>query len=331
MAASAEVEKRVRPYAELLGTLFADSLRVTHPRRIEPGMTFLVTRRTQRRTQLLRPDDTMNELYLYLLAVIANRHGVLVHGVMLMSTHEHLIVTDVQGRLPRFLAEFHRLVALCVKVLRAWDGEVWDGGKTSVVELRTPQAVAEKLAYIAANPVVAGLVRHASEWPGITTLPEDIGNKTWTVRRPQVYLDEENPLWPETATLALTAPVLLREARRAVDVELRQLEFEAHKQAASKGWSTVAPLQLQRVSPFKRARSWEPSRSRNPTFAVGRGQPGAFAAAVAAVHGFRTAYREALAAWRSGARNVPFPPQTWLMRSFHGVAVCAGVTNVRST
>jgi hypothetical protein len=34
--------------------------------------------------------------------------------VVLMSTHEHLIVTDPLGRSPLFLRELHRLVALCV-------------------------------------------------------------------------------------------------------------------------------------------------------------------------------------------------------------------------
>src|SRR6187402_2935003 len=144
------------------------------PRRIVPGTTVLVTRRTQRRTHLLRPEQRVNDIFTYLLAVIAKRHGVLVHAAVLMSTHEHLVVTDVNGRLPRFLAELHRMLALCVKVLRKWEGEVWDGAKTSVVELRTPQAVIEKLAYVAANPVAAGLVRKACDWPGVTTVPEDL-------------------------------------------------------------------------------------------------------------------------------------------------------------
>jgi putative transposase len=79
----------------------------------------------------------MNNLYLYLLAVVAARHGVEVHGVTLMSTHEHLVITDTRGCLPRFLAELHRMVALCVKVYRKWEGEVWDGGKGSVAVNKT--------------------------------------------------------------------------------------------------------------------------------------------------------------------------------------------------
>jgi hypothetical protein len=270
----------------------------------------------------------MNELYLYLLAVISVRHGVLVHGVTLMSTHEHLVVTDVRGCLPHFLAELHRTVALCVKVLRKWEGEVWDGGKTSVVELRTNEAILEKLAYIAANPVVAGLVDRALDWPGIKTLPKDIGRAKWTTQRPTIYLDQTNPSWPQTATLGLAPLPAHRVAglqiEDMVEAELKRLEAEAGAEVRAKGWTVIGARQLQVLSPYKRAKSWEPLRALNPTFAVGRGQRRAFFSAVQVLRKFRAAYREALGAWRCGLRNVMFPRATWLMRAHHGVDVSPG-------
>jgi hypothetical protein len=45
-----------------------------------------------------------------------------VHCATVMSTHEHLVVTDTRGELPRFLQELHRLLALGIKVLRKWEG-----------------------------------------------------------------------------------------------------------------------------------------------------------------------------------------------------------------
>jgi hypothetical protein len=38
---------------------------MTCPRRILPGLTFLITRRTLRRTHLLRPDPELNNLFRY--------------------------------------------------------------------------------------------------------------------------------------------------------------------------------------------------------------------------------------------------------------------------
>jgi REP element-mobilizing transposase RayT len=110
-----------------------------------PGDTLMITRRTLRRHHLFRPDSAIRELYLYTLALCARQFGILVHAVTLMSTHEHLIVTDPQGRYPDFLRRLHRLVSLGTKVLRKWEGPTWDHEPSSVVRLLTEQAVVEKL------------------------------------------------------------------------------------------------------------------------------------------------------------------------------------------
>ena len=131
---------------------------MTHPRYILRDNTLMVTRRTLRRHHLFRPDPAIRQLYLYTLAVCARQCGVLVHAVTLMSTHEHLVVTDPEGQLPDFLHRLHRLVALGTKKLRKWEGSTWDHQRPSVVRLLTDQAIIEKLAYLMANPVKAGLV-----------------------------------------------------------------------------------------------------------------------------------------------------------------------------
>jgi putative transposase len=299
---------------------------MTQPRRVLPGMIVMVTRRTLRRTHLLRPDKELTALYSYLLAIMSLRYGIEVHAAVLMSTHEHLIVTDTRGTLPLFLRELHRVVALGVKVLRKWEGAVWDHEKTSVVELRTPQAVVEKLAYIMANPVNAGLVYHARKWPGLTTRPEELGVGSITAARPEVYLDSDNSLWPERATIGLTTPRLgisREQLEKRVAAELERLERVAHEEIAAKKWRVPCAEVIKRLSPFQRARSWEPLRGRNPHFAVGRKQRKAFFQASLELKTFRTAYRAALELWRTGVRDVVFPAATWMMNVFHGVRVAA--------
>ena len=68
-------------------------------------------------------------------AVSAERFGIAVHAVTVMSTHLHAVLTDVLGNYPEFLALFHRLVALMTKVHRKWEGPVWDHEQTSIVQL----------------------------------------------------------------------------------------------------------------------------------------------------------------------------------------------------
>ena len=55
------------------------------------------------------------------------------------------------------------------------------------------QAVLEKVAYCIANPVAAGLVRRADQWPGVTTTPEQLGRASWTAKRPDFYIRAGQP------------------------------------------------------------------------------------------------------------------------------------------
>lgn len=300
---------------------------MTQPRFVLPGDTVMITRRTLRRHHLFRPDPSIRQLYLYALTVCAKQFGILIHAVTLMSTHEHLIVTDTKGRFPLFLRELHRLVSLGTKVLRKWEGPTWDHEQTSVVRLLTEQAMIEKLAYVMANPVQAGLVRHARDWPGITVLPPELGRRRWKLNRPGVYFRAENPQWPETVELSLTLPPALAKLYRAEDVrhavaaELERQERIAHKEIRRRKWRFLGPDRVRRLSPYRRATSFELLRDRNPTFAVGRGQKKVFFRAVAELRAFRRAYRDALEKWRAGLRSVVFPQGTWCMCQLHGVVV----------
>ena len=114
---------------------------MSQPRRVVPDMTVMVTRRTLLRTDLLRPDRELNDIYLYCLAVMSERFDMDVHCFTVMSNHHHLVATDTLGKLPTFMRELHRTIAGCIKALRKWEDKVWDGDKPSVVELRTEQSV----------------------------------------------------------------------------------------------------------------------------------------------------------------------------------------------
>ncbi len=303
---------------------------MSQPREIVPGATYLLTRRALRRHLLFRPDAAITQLVLYTLAVSARRYGLRVHALCVMSTHLHLVVTDIDGLLPRFLQFFHRLVALGTKVLRAWEGPVWDHEPTSVVRLLTPEAVVEKIAYVMANPVAAGLVSQARDWPGAKVLVDELGCGLLRARRPEVYFDPANPQWPGEAMLPLTLPPNVTQDaadsfRQKVCAELERLEAQARAEVRRQGFGVLGAERASKISPYDRATSFEALRDRNPTFAVGRGQPGAWQRAAAAVRAFRAAYHEALAQWRTGVRSAVFPAGTWCMRVLHNACVADGI------
>jgi len=220
---------------------------VSQPRRILPNATYLITRRTILRHMLFRPDRVMTQILVYLLAVMANRHGLRVHAFCAMSDHVHLVVTDERGTLPDFLQAFHRTVALCTQVLRQWGTAVWDHSPTSVVRLETPAAVVEKIAYVLANPVAAGLVRHAHEWPGAKVLVDEIGQGTLSASRPQVYLNPRNRKWPVEATLPVSLPPGIEPAQ-AASFRLQIATEVARLEALAQASTTVSrPSPLSRI------------------------------------------------------------------------------------
>ena len=146
----------------------------------------MVTRRCVQRLFLLRPCETTTAIFRYVLAVAAKRYRVAVHAFCVLSNHYHLVLTDTDGRLPDFMRDLGSLVARATNcAIGRWD-KFWEGNSYSAVELATPAAVHEKLVYLLANPVAAGLVRHARDWPGDWSHPSRIGAPAVTIARPVV-------------------------------------------------------------------------------------------------------------------------------------------------
>ena len=69
---------------------------------------------------LLKPSALNTRIFTYCPAVAAKKTGIIVHAVVVLSNHNHAVITDPEGRLPEFMAHLHKLVARCVKLpLRA--------------------------------------------------------------------------------------------------------------------------------------------------------------------------------------------------------------------
>jgi hypothetical protein len=193
------------------------------------------------------------------------------------------------------------------------------------VHLQTPEAIAEKIAYVMANPTAVGAVRYARDWPGLITTPKDLGKASWTAKRPTAYLDQEGDQWPEQATFTLQMPPMIEEAFcdpiAVIEREYEELQQKAREEMVAQGRHFMGADKVTKVSPYQQATSWEDIRNLNPSFAVGRGQEAAKKLASKALKTFRSAYRSALKLWRSGERSVQFPHGTWWMATVHGAAI----------
>ena len=296
---------------------------MTMPRRIEPGATYLLTRRCAERRLRLVPNAWTRQIFEYCLARAAIRHGVQLHAWCVMSNHWHAVVTDPHGVIPDFCRDVHALVARALNAeLGRWDS-FWSGQGTSLVRLGSAADVLDKIAYVLTNPVAAGLVRRWSQWPGSRSGVHACARpprECWRAGRLLRPVDAVNPpslplevsVPPQFVHLGAAGFVALvneaveeREARLVADLRSRGVRFLGAARARS-------------VSPRSAPKSSEARRTRDPAVAA-RSTPERLAM-LAELVAFRRCYAAALAAWRRSG-HATFPRGAFKMRDNPGVAI----------
>ncbi|HSM94314.1 MAG TPA: hypothetical protein VLT47_15675 [Anaeromyxobacteraceae bacterium] len=293
------------------------------PRQVLPGATVVVTRRCAQRLFLLVPSEMVNAIVAYVLAVAANRYGIQVHAFCVLSNHLHIVLTDVHGRLPAFAQYFHSLVGRAINAARGRQEDFWAPNTYSAVTLLSPADVVAKTAYVLANPVAAGLVPSGRDWPGLWSAPESIGGEAVEVPRPGFFFKPMGSM-RKSAQLQLHCPPgfastadFLEQLRPA----LAALEAEAAATLATEGRTFLGARRVLAQDPMSHPATREPLGQLNPRVACR--DPEVRKGALARLQEFAAAYRDALAAWRRGIRDVIFPEGTYQMRVQHAVRCAA--------
>jgi REP element-mobilizing transposase RayT len=292
---------------------------MTAPRQVLPGTTHLVTRRCAQRQFLLRPGKTINEVFLYLLAVAAERFGIDVHAFCVLSNHFHLVVTDRHARLPAFHQFLDALLARALNAsLGRWEA-FWAPNSYSAVTLVSPSDILDKAAYVLANPTAAGLVRSGRLWPGLWSAPERVGGEAFEISRPKHFFDAKG-LLPEKARLKLTPPpgFTAEEFRERLEASLADREASAVKEH---GGRFLGAVRVTAQKPTDRPRPGEPRRTLNPR--VASRDKWKRIEALGRLVDFLRRYRIALAERCAGNSGAVFPSGTYLLRVAHGVP-CEG-------
>ncbi len=242
---------------------------MTAPRQVLPGVTYLITRRCLDRMFLLRPSPLVNAVFEYVLAAKAKKYGILLHAYCVLSNHWHCVLTDPLGRLPEFQRDVGSTVARALNAdLGKWE-YFWAAGSYSAVALQTPKDVLDKMVYVLANPVAAGLVRRGAEWPGLWSAPSSIGAEAREVKRPKHYFRKKG-MTPESAPLQLVCPAGLgsvKELRRRLDKALAQREDQAARDLAETGRSFRGERRVLAQKPLAKPATEEPRRGLNPRVA----------------------------------------------------------------
>ena len=132
-------------------------------RLVIPGLPHHVTQRGNRRQQTFFNDADYGA-YLELMSDWCREKGVQIWGYCLMPNHTHLIaVPSSPDGLRWAIGEAHRRYTRRINFREQWRGYLWQGRFASFV-MDEPYLLAAAR-YVELNPVRAGLVPSAQQWP----------------------------------------------------------------------------------------------------------------------------------------------------------------------
>ena len=132
-------------------------------RLVVPGLPHHVTQRGNRRGQVFF-EDSDYALYLDMLAESAARARCAIWAYCLMPNHVHFIlVPSGEDGLCRTFADLHRRYTGYINARARTTGHLWQGRYGPVVMDETH--LFHAIRYVTLNPVRAGLVKRAEEWP----------------------------------------------------------------------------------------------------------------------------------------------------------------------
>ena len=180
-------------------------------RPIYTGRSYKVTKRCEERRFHLAPGEHPEELVGlvgYCLAYCAEQFGIEIHAAVFMSNHYHLDLTDPYANLVDFKRTLNSFIARALNARRRRFGSVWDREAACDTHRPTDDESFMDLVYTLANPVTAGLVRHARIWPGFTTAGWRFGEAR-RFRRPTWFFDGDE--MPDAVELTLVRPHVFEE------------------------------------------------------------------------------------------------------------------------
>ena len=159
---------------------------MARPLRIEaPGLWHHVMNRGLAR-QAVFVDEEDRHGFLALLVVASERWGLRTHAACLMDNHFHLLVQDGHGSLSRALRHVLGVYTQRFNRRHGRDGPLFRGRYRSRL-VQDDQHLAEIVRYIHMNPVQAGMVAQAGDYP-------------WSSHRH--YLAGQAPDWLDTTEIA---------------------------------------------------------------------------------------------------------------------------------
>ncbi|MBN2343783.1 MAG: transposase [Deltaproteobacteria bacterium] len=296
---------------------------MTLPRQFLKNTTYFVTRRITQRQHWLKPTQLNKQIFLYCLAVAAQKTSVQIHAVCVLSNHWHGIFFDPNARIAEFYGWVHEYVAKAINCSHGRWENLWSSDKTSVIALESHVDVMDKIAYTLCNPVSAQLVAQAKYWKGVWLYAN---NHSQTIKRPNVYFREDGDM-PEFVSLEVTMPPCFEGLtpntyEKLVETEITRREEQIAEEMQQNRKRFLGMDAVMKQSFSERPKNPEPRRRLNPRVAAK--DKWLRINAIRRYKQFVSDYWSALKEWKNGNRDVFFPPGTYALRIHVGVNVQPG-------
>ncbi|MBV5330659.1 MAG: transposase, partial [Chlorobium sp.] len=137
---------------------------MTRPLRIEfPGALYHVTSRGDRREDIFF-DEADRLLWLELFGLVCLRHNWVCHAWCQMSNHYHVVVETMEGNLSRGMRQLNGVYTQTFNRNHQRVGHVFQGRYRSII-VEKDTYLLELIRYVVLNPVRAGMVNNAADWP----------------------------------------------------------------------------------------------------------------------------------------------------------------------
>ncbi len=318
---------------------------VTPPRQIHPGQFCFVTVRAVNRCYRFAPTPRALEIIWYCFARTLEKYRgrVAAHEFLWMSNHYHLVLTDLEGCLPRFMEELNSLLARALNALHGIFGTAIEKGY-NLVAVMGENKLLEHCAYTLANPCSANLVKRSHHWKGVSSRSLEYGTKI-EIKRPTSGLwatqcrhtDRDasrtskrarhggRSKLPESVELVLTRPAIMPELsdielRRHIRELLHERENAATRDRKNRGIQAMGWTAARRVD-IRSCPQAEERFGTNPSYSADT--KAARISAWQRRREFLARYYSALDRFMRGEWGIEFPVGTWLMRVRYGVPCCS--------
>ena len=199
------------------------------PRLTLPGYPHHVIQRGNNRQAIFAKTADYQRL-LDLLDDNARQFEVAIHAYVLMSNHFHLLVTpQTSDGLPQMMQAVGRRYVRYFNDSQQRSGTLWEGRYRSTL-IQTDRYLLACMAYIDLNPVRAGLVAQAADYP-------------WTSHGHYIGRQMDKLVTPHPLVWALGNTPFAREAAYAelVQAGVNPVHQSALTQAALSGWALGEP------------------------------------------------------------------------------------------